>query len=643
MKKKAWIAVIVVIAIELVSMLGSYMVQTSGLSVKQEVITCSMNDLVKMINENNAKYGKDLGDTLSKGSDGQISLSVYTPKNATVETPAPCVVCAHGWNNSKEMQLMNFVELSRRGFVVVAVDLAGHGRSDVSLQDETGWGKGNTECVAAAIEYAMSLGCVDETQVGAVGHSAGDLAIGYAIQMMNTEGSKKHISAYCCSAGALSAFLLSMQLPDKSGLLLGVPMGEYEEMGSFGFDLKTIIFNGFAPGQLEPGAPAPLGEYYNAEGKIETPAGGEKLSTDTAVILYLPKVTHPSAVISNEVGSITVDFFYAAFGVPAGAEYIASSSMVWGWGAFFQTLGLLGFFASIFAFGAALLKTKAFASLLHKAPEGEQLPRLKSFKEIIPLVVTFVPLCILAYVMYFPCFNRGDALISENIITPVVSGLAWYTMASGLVAFALIFVNWFVKKLCYCKDGIAVQSAFATGRIGGFGEFMKTVGFCALLVFLVYIPQIVAFHVFDVNFGISVYAVGVPRLIWLPEVLTKYLPFWLLFLIPNAMLNNRARFRDVPEWVTTLFVTLANLLPILILTIVNYYHLFKTGNVLYTSGDPSIFAWNIFAPMILIGISNRFFYRKTGNIWIGAITNATIMTLMATTITRHISDIAFFM
>ena len=65
---------------------------------------------------------------------------------------------------------------------------------------------------------------------------------------------------------------------------------------------------------------------------------------------------------------------------------------------------------------------------------------------------------------------------------------------------------------------------------------MKTVGFCALLVLLVYIPQIVAFHVFDVNFGISVYAVGVPRLIWLPEVLTKYLPFWLLFLIPNAML-----------------------------------------------------------------------------------------------------------
>ena len=94
MKKKAWIAVIVVIAIELVSMLGSYMVQTSGLSVKQEVITCSMNDLVKMINENNAKYGKDLGDTLSKGSDGQISLSVYTPKNATPETPARPAWCA---------------------------------------------------------------------------------------------------------------------------------------------------------------------------------------------------------------------------------------------------------------------------------------------------------------------------------------------------------------------------------------------------------------------------------------------------------------------------------------------------------------------------------------------------------------------
>ena len=103
MKKKNWIAILVVVVLELVSMLGSYAVQTSGLSVRQEVITCTMNELVKRINDNNAKYGKDLGDTLSKGSDGQISLAVYIPGNATVDNPAPCVVCAHGWNASWPM------------------------------------------------------------------------------------------------------------------------------------------------------------------------------------------------------------------------------------------------------------------------------------------------------------------------------------------------------------------------------------------------------------------------------------------------------------------------------------------------------------------------------------------------------------
>jgi len=145
------------------------------------------------------------------------------------------------------------------------------------------------------------------------------------------------------------------------------------------------------------------------------------------------------------------------------------------------------------------------------------------------------------------------------------------------------------------------------------------------------------------NFGISVYAVGVPRWIWLPEVLTKYLPMWLIFMVPNAMLNAKSRFKEVPEWASTLFVVLANVLPIMILTFVNYSNLFKTGTTLFTGGDPSIFAWNLFAPMIFIGISNRYFYKKTGNIWAGAIINATILTLMATTITRHISDFAFFL
>ena len=45
---------------------------------------------------------------------------VFIPENATTDTPAPAVVTSHGMFNNKGMQDLNFVELARRGFVVLA-------------------------------------------------------------------------------------------------------------------------------------------------------------------------------------------------------------------------------------------------------------------------------------------------------------------------------------------------------------------------------------------------------------------------------------------------------------------------------------------------------------------------------------------
>src|SRR5574344_1762808 len=127
MEKKTKISLIVVLAALLLSMIGSFIVQTNFFSVKQIEVTCSMEDLVKAINDNVVEYNKFGGDiktTLSKASEEQISLAVYKPKNATESNKVPAIIGANGWNNSKETQLQNFVELAKRGCVVVVVDLA---------------------------------------------------------------------------------------------------------------------------------------------------------------------------------------------------------------------------------------------------------------------------------------------------------------------------------------------------------------------------------------------------------------------------------------------------------------------------------------------------------------------------------------
>ena len=59
-----------------------------------------------------------------------MSAYLFIPENATAATPAPAVVTSHGYLNNKEMTDANYVELARRGFVVLAIDQPDHGNSD---------------------------------------------------------------------------------------------------------------------------------------------------------------------------------------------------------------------------------------------------------------------------------------------------------------------------------------------------------------------------------------------------------------------------------------------------------------------------------------------------------------------------------
>ena len=57
----------------------------------------------------------------------QLAAYLYIPQNATKDTPAPGVVTIEGWYNNKEMQDLYSIELARRGYVVLALDLHSQG------------------------------------------------------------------------------------------------------------------------------------------------------------------------------------------------------------------------------------------------------------------------------------------------------------------------------------------------------------------------------------------------------------------------------------------------------------------------------------------------------------------------------------
>ena len=100
-------------------------------------------------------------------SDGhRMSAKLYIPKNATAETPAPAILAAPGGNANLENLSDPCIELSRRGFVVMAFDPYTIGRSD--SVDAPGNG------AREAMKYMRSLAFVDNENIGAFGHSAGN-------------------------------------------------------------------------------------------------------------------------------------------------------------------------------------------------------------------------------------------------------------------------------------------------------------------------------------------------------------------------------------------------------------------------------------------------------------------------------------
>ena len=111
-KKMSRIMLCVALALCLISMIGASLIQTDGHQI----------EIKQMTWETSAGH--------------QIAADLWIPSNATQETPAPAVITIEGWYNNKEMQDLYTLELARRWYVVLTMDLHGHGNSESLPQDE---------------------------------------------------------------------------------------------------------------------------------------------------------------------------------------------------------------------------------------------------------------------------------------------------------------------------------------------------------------------------------------------------------------------------------------------------------------------------------------------------------------------------
>ncbi|MFZ3590264.1 alpha/beta hydrolase family protein [Bacillus sp. DJP31] len=102
------------------------------------------------------------------GNNGNLlSAKLFTPTGMNPQEKQPAILTMHGYINTREVQDSFNIEFARRGYVVLAMDMQGHGYSEQEPVEVTSRG------AIAGLTYLRGLGFVDQEKIAVEGHSMG--------------------------------------------------------------------------------------------------------------------------------------------------------------------------------------------------------------------------------------------------------------------------------------------------------------------------------------------------------------------------------------------------------------------------------------------------------------------------------------
>jgi pimeloyl-ACP methyl ester carboxylesterase len=595
-----WLVVALIFA--LISGIGASLVQTAGGNIK-------VDDL---------KWETASGRTLN--------ALLFTPPNATAENPAPGIVVAHGWWNNREMQTPNYVELARRGYVVMSIDMYGHGNSDPLPVDEiTVGGTGMYD----AVLLMADLPYVDRDSIGVSGHSNGARAANFSVPIDDASGDP-----------LISSILLVDNDPlyvDGDGLYANV-YGT-RDVGLIQAQYDEFFFRSYSAEGEQLTAPRDYLGTPNAQSFLNfgaDPADGEEREAGTIytenidgaevtrVIYSLPQ-THPWSTTSSTAVGHLIDYFDETIGAP---DALDAGNQVWQFKEFFTALGLIAFGILLVALPRALLTTPAFRRLAvapaEIAPLSGRIPKIWFW--VGALVSVIISGWSYVLVSQTPeilgiTFNAVPSIVP----TGSVFFIGVWAAINGLAA-VIIMTGFYLAA--GRRSGISLR---ASGVLPGWKNFFHGIGLALTTVVLMYALVFLIDFLFKTDFRLWVMGVKwfSPDKIGLALFI---LPLFLIYFVANSIAINAFNRVTIAgrEWVNTAILALANSLAPIILVVAQYTTFAVTGNLIPGFGGIfSIWLFPVIVILTVTAIVSRKLYRLTGNPYIAGFLNATIVVLVS--------------
>lgn len=556
-----------------------------------------------------------------------MSALLYKPNGVTADNKAPAIIVAHGWWNNKEMQDANYVELARRGYVVISVDMYGHGDSDyLPNADLTAGGTGLYD----AVKLAADLPYVDAAKIGISGHSNGARAANFSVALDNA-ADKQLVAAvflvdndpvYTDAANDNKYF--NMYGSRDTGLVAD----QYDEFFFRSYNAQGVAVTAPRDYIGTPNAQSFLHYGEDPTKATDTREAG-KFYTDgeggSIRVVFTPAQTHPWGTISKQTVADQIDFWQKAFGAP---NPIASGTQVWQVKELFTTLGLIGFSIFLLAFARWLITTRRFAGLRLESPRAIAANTRTGLGWFWGAMVVSALVSGISYVLLSQTpWVQGIAYnITPTIFTQgAVFFIAFWAAINGVAAIVIMTISYLLFGR---KNGLDLREL---GLLPGWRKFFQALGVAAITVAAAF--GLVFFFSWLLHTDFRFWVIAVkdfgPDKLWIALL---YVPFFLVYFVANSVainVFNRFTLRG-KEWLNTLVLALVNALAPIVLVVAQYVTFFATGNLI--PGFGGIFSIWLFPVIVILAataVLSRKLYRVTGNPYIGGFISAAVVTLVS--------------
>jgi pimeloyl-ACP methyl ester carboxylesterase len=382
--------------------------------------------------------GVTLSDVRFAGDRGEtLSGLIYQPKSATLAHPAPGVLVSHGYINTREMQSPFAIELARRGFVVLAMDMEGHGYSSGAVFKDRDLGG------PAALRYLQSLPYVDKTNIGLEGHSMGGVPVATAAasqpdgyKAMVLEGSTPGFLGVKAPASPRNLAVVFGQYDEFAPLMWGVPKGSLVATSK---KLEKVF------GQT---GPVLVGKIYG------------QIADGSARVLENPPVTHPWEHFSRAGVGGAVDWFQKT--LVGEANPLPAANQIWLWKDVGTGVAFAGLICLLIGAFEVLLLLPVFAPLNHPA-EPSAVKRggkwwLAFLLTAAVPALTFYPFMKWG-VMFFPMQLFPQSIQNQLIVWALLNALITFVLGFVLRGAKPVFTTDWPRSIGIAAATIAIGYA----------------------------------------------------------------------------------------------------------------------------------------------------------------------------------------